>query len=344
MPQLPVDAAVANRFISSLSKSLQALCHGCMDFDSGIKIVGYINVDIDSGGSVDYVLNERVSKGANNSISFTSNSYVSKKDQPKQTRDGSCSPVAELSVPSYSGRHKGSHHFQPAHSRYPYTSQSHVLRGAHKRSWSGPDRGWRGSPNKQSKVRSSYPKQPHDTFYPTSETQNFQNTPDSSFLQPGIPGSNNGPDVKKEAFEGDGQIDNTNNGEESRVNIKMDPDASGGTVDPSFEGSETRNNFIEQQPSDDSQRPEGDASSFDQALPETSSSNYDPQTYSGTEISRDGNENSGVSTEYNDEDLSYPATSFGDQGDASGDGSQFEVIEIDEEDEDVNAMFSGDRK
>ena len=42
-----VDPHAAERFISSLSKSVQALCHGCLDFDSGIEIVGYIHVNLE---------------------------------------------------------------------------------------------------------------------------------------------------------------------------------------------------------------------------------------------------------------------------------------------------------
>ena len=95
MSELTLDVTIANKFMSSLSKSLQALCHGCMEFDSGIEIIGYINVNIDSASKVDYVLNERVHKSTGNSIQFVSNSFVAKKDQPKTIKGRTRSPVRD---------------------------------------------------------------------------------------------------------------------------------------------------------------------------------------------------------------------------------------------------------
>ena len=96
-----------------------------MDFDAGIEIVGFINVNIDNGSKVDYVLNEKVSKCANNSMTFVSNSFLAKKEQPKQTRDGACSPVQELMVPVPSSSHHGYKHPQQSH-KYPYSSHLQV--------------------------------------------------------------------------------------------------------------------------------------------------------------------------------------------------------------------------
>jgi len=69
-----------------------------MEFENGIEIVGFINVNVDCNNRVDYVLNEKIQKSTNNSMTFVSNSFLAKKDLPKQTRDGSCSPVPELNT------------------------------------------------------------------------------------------------------------------------------------------------------------------------------------------------------------------------------------------------------
>ena len=99
MASVSLDSTVANRFISSLSKSLQALCHGCMDFESGIEIVGYINVNVDCGNKIDYVLNEKVNRSVDNAMTFVSNSFLAQKNPIKQYRDQSCSPVQESEIP-----------------------------------------------------------------------------------------------------------------------------------------------------------------------------------------------------------------------------------------------------
>ncbi|XP_005104500.1 zinc finger and BTB domain-containing protein 47 isoform X24 [Aplysia californica] len=388
MPELPLDVAVANRFISSLSKSLQALCHGCMDFDSGIEIVGYINVNIDCGSKVDYVLNEKVLKSTTNSMTFVSNSFLAKKDQPKQTRDGSCSPVAELQVQSFpsSSRHRGAHPYPGAlhhRSAFPY-SQTHALRGAQKRAWSGMERDWRASPRKHSRGgRGSYPL-PHEQPYGGSsshtssfETQSSQvpSTSDSSFLQPEIPVSNSGVNIKKELFDsedqsgagqseagvaGESEGGNGDSSLDSKLNIKADPDAVPESEgDPSAGPSEDANTdlkdtFLQQsgedaeqpEPGDSAQDAEGEFPSFDMAQSESAADNgqtMSEDTTAGAEQTDDNvtAENSEAPAEYDEagDDMSYPQSSYAEQGEGSGDGGQFEVIEIDDEDEDVQAMF-----
>ncbi|XP_005104489.1 myoneurin isoform X12 [Aplysia californica] len=393
MPELPLDVAVANRFISSLSKSLQALCHGCMDFDSGIEIVGYINVNIDCGSKVDYVLNEKVLKSTTNSMTFVSNSFLAKKDQPKQTRDGSCSPVAELQVQSFpsSSRHRGAHPYPGAlhhRSAFPY-SQTHALRGAQKRAWSGMERDWRASPRKHSRGgRGSYPL-PHEQPYGGSsshtssfETQSSQvpSTSDSSFLQPEIPVSNSGVNIKKELFDsedqsgagqseagvaGESEGGNGDSSLDSKLNIKADPDAVPESEgDPSAGPSEDANTdlkdtFLQQsgedaeqpEPGDSAQDAEGEFPSFDMAQSESAADNgqtMSEDTTAGAEQTDDNvtAENSEAPAEYDEagDDMSYPQSSYAEQGEGSGDGGQFEVIEIDDEDEDVQAMFGDARR
>ncbi|XP_059147013.1 uncharacterized protein LOC131934879 isoform X2 [Physella acuta] len=65
----------ANKFISALVKSLQTLCHGYVEFNDGIEIIGHLYLNIDSGSSFDYVVKEKVCKNAENSTVFVSKSF-----------------------------------------------------------------------------------------------------------------------------------------------------------------------------------------------------------------------------------------------------------------------------
>lgn len=68
------DEAAA-KFINALIKSVQTLCHGYLDFNNGIEIIGHINLMVDKGTSLDYILKEKVCKNAENSTLFISNSF-----------------------------------------------------------------------------------------------------------------------------------------------------------------------------------------------------------------------------------------------------------------------------
>lgn len=76
----------AAKFINSLVKSLQMLCHGCMDFNHNIEIIGHINLRIDNSQKFDYIVNEQVSKQGDDSTYFQSNSYHSL-PPPKSSRE-----------------------------------------------------------------------------------------------------------------------------------------------------------------------------------------------------------------------------------------------------------------
>ncbi|XP_076464937.1 uncharacterized protein LOC143296799 isoform X1 [Babylonia areolata] len=67
----------AVKFISSLVKSLQMVCHGFMEFSDNIEIIGHINLRIDNRQKFDYIVNEQVSKQGGESTVFLSNSYHS---------------------------------------------------------------------------------------------------------------------------------------------------------------------------------------------------------------------------------------------------------------------------
>ncbi|CAG5136839.1 unnamed protein product [Candidula unifasciata] len=383
MPELQMDVAVANRFISSLSKSLQALCHGCMDFDTGIEIVGYINVNIDCGSKVDYVLNEKVLKSTTNSMTFVSNSFLAKKDQPKQTRDGTCSPIPELNPPPVSpfqNRSRG--YFHGTHPRnIAPVSHSNVQHGAQKRSWAGMERDWRMSPKKQRGGRPFYPST-HESGSASQDTHSNSSSSshpaaDSEFKHPqtsfqGSDASNfdsqSEVNIKKEFLENDTSRETGLNEQDQSqsfdqnpddssdpvsgvANIKRDPDASAADVDDETlaadrtvnESDDYKDTFLEPSASEDNQAAT-ENNRTDSGVRD------DIRTVSGgsaPEISTEAEENVATGSEmqgdYDEgaEEGAYPQSVYSDTGEGSSDAGQFEVIEIDDEDEDVQAMFGG---
>ncbi|XP_076460641.1 uncharacterized protein LOC143293559 isoform X2 [Babylonia areolata] len=78
----------AAQFINALIKSVQTLCHGYLEFQNGIEIIGHINLSVDKGGSLDYILKEKVCRNAENSTLFISNSFYaeSKAEEITQRR------------------------------------------------------------------------------------------------------------------------------------------------------------------------------------------------------------------------------------------------------------------
>ena len=73
-----MDEETANRFVSSLVKSIQALCNGYIEFSSSIEVIGHIHLNIDRNVKFNYVLTEEVSKSVSEGATvFASHSYHS---------------------------------------------------------------------------------------------------------------------------------------------------------------------------------------------------------------------------------------------------------------------------
>jgi len=70
-----MDFDSSSKFISSLAKFLQSLCNGYVEFDSGVHVIGHLYLSVDTGKTIDYVLNEKVCKTDENSVTFISNSF-----------------------------------------------------------------------------------------------------------------------------------------------------------------------------------------------------------------------------------------------------------------------------
>jgi hypothetical protein len=74
-----MDNAKASEFLTSLVKSVQALCNGYIDYNSTVQVIGHIHLNIDNQTEFDYMLLEDVHNSANEDAAlFTSRSYYSK--------------------------------------------------------------------------------------------------------------------------------------------------------------------------------------------------------------------------------------------------------------------------
>ena len=73
-----MDTDTCSKFIGSLTKFLQSLCNGYVDFHKGVELVGHIYLNIDTGEKVNYFLHEKVSKNDEDSVTFISNSFHAK--------------------------------------------------------------------------------------------------------------------------------------------------------------------------------------------------------------------------------------------------------------------------
>lgn len=70
-----MDYDSSSKFITSLAKFLQSLCNGYVEFDNGVEVIGHIYLSVDTGKKIDYILNEKVCKTDQNSVTFISNSF-----------------------------------------------------------------------------------------------------------------------------------------------------------------------------------------------------------------------------------------------------------------------------
>ena len=97
-----MDQDASAKFMGSLTKFLQSLCNGYVEFDDGVELIGHIYLNVDAGKKsqkVNYFLNEKVCKN-DNSVTFISNSFHAQSDANKgkisgKDYDGQLSDVTE---------------------------------------------------------------------------------------------------------------------------------------------------------------------------------------------------------------------------------------------------------
>jgi len=187
------DVPSTHKFIVSLSKSLQALCQGCMDFDTGIEIMGYIAVNIDSGSTkVDYVLNELVKRRDDNSMHFESNSFLAKKDQLAYShgQDEHCLSDLELHEESFALSRSSSSLDIDSFIPQSSTSSFQVVRipDERKMSWSKKKKNVQSSRANQTKV--AFSSGNVTSSQPKHTPLSIQSTTCSLFNQSDVPSTN----------------------------------------------------------------------------------------------------------------------------------------------------------
>ncbi|XP_059147057.1 zinc finger protein 37 homolog isoform X36 [Physella acuta] len=92
-----MDFDSSSKFISSLAKFLQSLCNGYVEFNSGVEVIGHIYLNVDTGKKIDYILNEKVCKTDENSVTFISNSFHAQPaEKPKPSLKNSSDSTNKL--------------------------------------------------------------------------------------------------------------------------------------------------------------------------------------------------------------------------------------------------------
>lgn len=358
---LSIDMDVANRFISSLSKSLQALCHGCIEFNSGIEIVGYLNVNIDCGSKVDYVLNEKVQKGHSNSMTFVSNSFLAAQGNCKPVRDGACSPIQELQNTSYPylSSHKDIFHNQPgshrAYSQYSYPN-SHPVRNPHKRSWCGNGRG-QNAPKKHTRHSATHchnqsaktgrdssvaniKAELHDTVEHAEDENDISNSVVENLNVVG--GSRFQSQVNQDPCEGDSANNTEPTGDEPYFSQKDNflHDSSGNETQI-FDKSILFRTRPDNKQSTESTHPVNFNVKTNNRCGFSIQNEQDDESEQGMTVSFHQNAAEPFHDSHNAQERQPLCP---DQTAPSGEGPGFDVIEIGDEDEDFQAMFGNDRK
>ena len=97
-----MNEETAAQFVHSVVKSLQALCHGYVEFGQSVEIIGHLYLNVDKRKKYNYIVQEQVCKSdTEGSTVFISNSYHAatpgKTVVPKQQE---LSQTAELKSPS----------------------------------------------------------------------------------------------------------------------------------------------------------------------------------------------------------------------------------------------------
>lgn len=90
-----MDSDSSSKFIASLTKFLQSLCNGYVEFQNGVELAGHIYLSIDTGEKIDYILHEKVCKNDENSVTFVSNSFHAQPPADKKKENKQQSEVSK---------------------------------------------------------------------------------------------------------------------------------------------------------------------------------------------------------------------------------------------------------
>lgn len=80
-----MDYGTSAQFVSSLVKSLQALCNGYVEFDTWVQVRGQLYLNTDTGKTIEFVIDEKVCKTNEYSVSYTSNRSMAPRAERYET-------------------------------------------------------------------------------------------------------------------------------------------------------------------------------------------------------------------------------------------------------------------
>lgn len=75
LEHLIMDQESATKFIASLTEYLQSLCSNYVDYSNWVQVTGNLFISVDTGNIVEYIINEKLTKPDENSITLTSKSF-----------------------------------------------------------------------------------------------------------------------------------------------------------------------------------------------------------------------------------------------------------------------------
>ena len=70
-----MDYSTSTKFISSLSKTIQSLCHGYVNFTASVQLTGRLYLNVDESKSIEYYVDEKLCKTDHNKVVLKSNSF-----------------------------------------------------------------------------------------------------------------------------------------------------------------------------------------------------------------------------------------------------------------------------
>ena len=86
-----MDYKTSTKFISSLAKIMQSLCNGYVEFIDNVQVTGHLYLSIDASKTIEYYVDETVTKSKDSDVVFKSNSFhaqlLDKCVQVKENKD-----------------------------------------------------------------------------------------------------------------------------------------------------------------------------------------------------------------------------------------------------------------
>ena len=75
-----MDSKTAFIFIDSVIEALQSICNGCVEFHRQIVLIGHLNLKVDENSSVNFVVEENLTRDTSFTVEYISNSFIASKN------------------------------------------------------------------------------------------------------------------------------------------------------------------------------------------------------------------------------------------------------------------------